>query len=166
MQSLHEAGGSHPIVEKLNNLKGLGWAFKLKEGEMGRMARQFFFGRDDERGIRRCSWCSEPNLERHERRQRRGRRHVTHLFPFPCRHAATHPRCCSGTLYISNRPPSTPKTSIGSITRLADPAIPSLLQEGLPTRRDSRAHLRSRSAARFRPHAVQTILQFSLHIVQ
>ena len=87
-----------------------------------------------------------------------GRRHVTHLFPFPCRHAATHPRCCSGTLYISDRPPSTPKTSIGSITRLADPAIPSLLQEGLPTRRDSRTHLRSRSAARFRPHAVQTIL--------
>ena len=132
-----------------------------------------FFGRDDERGIRRCSWCSDSSEPKRGTSEGSGAAARDASFPFPvspCRHPSAllleEVQFQRTLLYISNRPPSTPKTSIGSITRLADPAIPSLLQEGLPTRRDSRAHLRSRSAARFRPHAMQTILQFSLHIIQ
>ena len=57
-------------------------------------------------------------------------------MPPPIRAVARGGSISKNPLFISNRPPSTPKTSIGSMMRLADPAIPSLLQEGLPTRRE------------------------------
>ena len=101
-----------------------------------------FFGRDDERGIRRCSWCSDSSEPKRGTSEGSGAaaRDASVSFrvamPPPIRAVARGGSISKNPLFISNRPPSTPKTSIGSMMRLADPAIPSLLQEGLPTRRE------------------------------
>jgi hypothetical protein len=78
--------------------------------------------------------------------------------------AATHPRCCSRrfnfkepSLYFKS--PTLHTQDIHWIDNEArGPGDPQLASGG--PAHPSRAHLRSRSAARFRPHAMQTILQF------
>lgn len=75
---------------------------------------------------------------------------MRHLF-FPCHHIHAIPREVQRILpHLSNRPPSIPGTSIGSMTRLADPTIPSSLREGppVPSSPWTRSpHLRSRRCA-------------------